>query len=188
MEEGVLHIEPLKRPVAGGNNGEHRVDGGRFDNQAESLVVVDTRALCEPPEDPTSLVTVESPVRERLVGKNSFAGDDVGATRLGNKILGPIAQKGPILFLHCRTPIRIGKRGINGGQDRRCWHHGGRGGDDEGLPRHPEPRLGVGDHPVRVYRGSHGHIRDRPVCGCRRRKCGCCWSHMSMWTTDVGDR
>jgi hypothetical protein len=160
VKEGVFHIELLKRPVAGGSNGEHHADGGRFDNRAESLIVVDTRALREPPEDPASLVTVKSPVRDRLVGKNPFTGDDVGAMRPGNKIPGPIVQKGPVLFLHCRTPIRIGKRGANGGRDQRWWHRGGRDGEDERLLRHLEPRLGVGDHPVRVYRGSHGHNRD----------------------------
>jgi hypothetical protein len=185
VEEDILHIELLKRPVAGGSNGEHCADGGRFDNRAESLVVVNTRALCKPPEDSASLVTVESPIRERLVGKKPFAGDDVGATRPGNKIPSPIAQKGPVPFLHCRTPIRIGKRGANGGQDRRWWRRGGRGGEDEGLPWHPEPRHGTDDHPVRVYQGRHGHSRDWPVCGHRRRKCGCC---RSTWTTDVGDR
>jgi hypothetical protein len=155
MEEGVLHIELLKRPVVGGNNGEHHVDGGWFDNRAEGLIVVDTRALCEPTEDPASLVTVESPIRERLVGKNPFAGDDVVATRPGYKISGPIAQKGPVLFLHCRMPIRIGKHSVNRGRDQRWWRRGGHGGEDEGLLRHPEPRFGTGDHPVWVYWGSH---------------------------------
>jgi hypothetical protein len=107
MEEGVLHIELMKRPVAGGSNGEHRAHGGRFDNWAESLIVVYTRVLREPPEDP----------RERLVGENPFASDDIGATRPGNKFLGPIAQKGPVLFLHCCTPIRLGKRDTDRGRD-----------------------------------------------------------------------
>jgi hypothetical protein len=99
MEEDVFHIELLERPVMGGSNSEHHAHGGRFDNRAERLIVVHTRALREPPEDPASLVAVESPVRERLVGKNSFVSDGVGATRPGNKVPGPIAQKGLILFL-----------------------------------------------------------------------------------------
>jgi hypothetical protein len=140
MEEGVLHIELLKQLVTGGSNGEHHADGGRFDKQAESLVLVDTRALCEPPEDLASLVTIKSPIRERLVSKTPFAGDDIGAMSLGNKIPGPIAQKAPILFLHCRTPIRIGKRGANGGRDRRWWHRGGQGGEDEGAPMKDQRR------------------------------------------------
>jgi hypothetical protein len=184
VEEGVLHIELLKRLVAGGSNGEHRAHGGRFDNQAESLVVVHTKALREPSEDPASLVAVECPVRERLVGKNPFAGD-VGVTRPRNKFLGPITQKGSVLFLHCRMAIRIGKHDMDRDRDWRWRCRGGCGGEDEGLPRHSEPRLGASDHPVRIYRGSHGHSRDGPVCGRRSRKCGCRWS---TWTTDVGDQ
>jgi hypothetical protein len=49
MEEGVLHIELLNWPVVGDNNSEHRVNGGRFHNRAESLIVVDPRALSETP-------------------------------------------------------------------------------------------------------------------------------------------
>jgi hypothetical protein len=95
MEEGVLHIELLKQLVTGGSNGEHHADGGRFDKQAESLVLVDTRALREPPEDLASLVTIKSPIRERLVSKTPFAGDDIGAMSLGNKIPGPLLRRPP---------------------------------------------------------------------------------------------
>jgi hypothetical protein len=115
VEESILHIELLKQPVTGGSNSEHHADDGQFENRAESLIVVDTMTLCEPPKVLANLVTVKSSVRERLVGKTPFVGEDVGAMRPENKILGLIAQKGPVLFLHCRMPIRIGKRGVNGG-------------------------------------------------------------------------
>jgi hypothetical protein len=64
VEESILHIELLNWPVVGGSNGEHRVDGGRFDNRAKSIIAVHIGALCETPEDPTSLQAVKSPVRE----------------------------------------------------------------------------------------------------------------------------
>jgi hypothetical protein len=189
VEEGILHIELLNRPVVGGSNGEQRADGGRFDNRAESLIVVHTRAACEIPEDPTSLVAVESPVRESLVREYPFTGDDVEATRTGNKFPGPIAQQGPVLFLHSRTSIWIGKRDANRGWDWRRRRRGGRGDDDEGLSRYPEASLGACDHPVRIHRGSHGHRRDRSVHERHRsQRCGCRRSRRLMWTTDVGDR
>jgi hypothetical protein len=52
VEEGVLHIKLLNRRVAGGSNGEHRVD-----------ISVNPEALCETSEDPARLVAIESPVR-----------------------------------------------------------------------------------------------------------------------------
>jgi hypothetical protein len=105
VEEGILHIELLNRLVVGGNNGEHRVNGGQFDNRAESLIVVHTGALCKTLKYLASLVAVKSPIKERLVCEYPFVGDDVGATRLRNKFLDPIAHQGSILFLHSRTPI-----------------------------------------------------------------------------------
>jgi hypothetical protein len=76
-KEGILHIELLNWPVAGGSNGEHCADGGWFDNRAKSFIVVHTRALCKTLEDPTSLVAVESLIGERLVCEYPIAGDDV---------------------------------------------------------------------------------------------------------------
>jgi hypothetical protein len=47
MEECFLHIKLLNWLVAGDFSSKHRADGGRFHNRAESLIVVDTRALSE---------------------------------------------------------------------------------------------------------------------------------------------
>jgi hypothetical protein len=81
MEEGILHIELLNRSVMGDNSGEHHVYDGRFHNQAESLIVVNSGALSETPKDPASLVAIECPVSVELVREDPFAGDDVGALR-----------------------------------------------------------------------------------------------------------
>jgi hypothetical protein len=92
MEEGILHIELLNRPVMGDSSGEHRAHGGRFQNWVESLVVVNSGALSETPKDPASLVAIESPVSAELVHEDPFASDDVGALRSWNKVPGPITH------------------------------------------------------------------------------------------------
>jgi hypothetical protein len=122
VEEGILHIKLLKRPFTRSSSGEHRANGGRFDNQAKSLIVVHTGALCENLEDLVSVVEVKSPVRERLVCEYPFASDDVGAMRPGNKFPGSIAHQGLVLFLHSRTLIWIGKHDMNRGRDCKPWH------------------------------------------------------------------
>jgi hypothetical protein len=99
-----------------------------------------------------------------------FTGDDVGATRPGNKFPGPIAHQGPVFVLHSCTPFEIDKRGANRGQDWRRRRRGGRSGEDEGVPRHPEASLGACDHPMRIHWGSHGHRHDRPVRGRHRTR------------------
>jgi hypothetical protein len=81
MEEGILHIELLNRPIMGDNSGEHHAHGGRFHNKVESLVVVDSGVLSETPKDPVSLLAIEGPVSVELVPDDSFACDDVEALR-----------------------------------------------------------------------------------------------------------
>jgi hypothetical protein len=69
MEEGILDVELMDRPVAGEGEGESGADSGEFDDGAEGLVVVYSGALGEAPKDPTGLVAVEGAVRGQLVAK-----------------------------------------------------------------------------------------------------------------------
>jgi hypothetical protein len=110
VEEGIFHVKLLDGPVMGDSSGEHRANSGRFYNRVEGLVVVDSRALSETPKDPTGLVVIKGPVSTELVREDSLTGDNVGALRSGNQLLGPIADQGSVLFLHSRTPMGIDKR------------------------------------------------------------------------------
>jgi hypothetical protein len=96
-------------------------NGGRFHNRAKSLVVVDPGALSETPEELASLVAIKGPVGTKLVREDPLVGDDVGATGPGDKLPGPIAHQGPVLILHSRAPIGVGKCNTYRGWDRgRC--------------------------------------------------------------------
>jgi hypothetical protein len=81
MEESILHIELLNRPVMGDSSGKYHAHDGRFHNRAKSLVIVDSGALSETPNDPASHVAIEGPMSVELVREDSFADDDVGALR-----------------------------------------------------------------------------------------------------------
>jgi hypothetical protein len=87
------------------------VDGGRFHNQVESLIVVNPGVLSETPEDPTSLVAIKGPIRAKLVCEDPLVSDDVGVTGLGDKLPGPIACAAQIRHLEREyaldTPYRI---------------------------------------------------------------------------------
>jgi hypothetical protein len=115
VEECILHIELLNGSVMGDSSSEHRVNGGRFHNRTESLIVVDPRALNETPEDSASLIAIEGPVGMKLVHKNPLVSDDVGATGLGDKFSCPITHQGPILILHSHTLIGVGKHSMDRG-------------------------------------------------------------------------
>jgi hypothetical protein len=133
MEEGILHIKLLNRPVMGDSSGEHRAHGGRFHNRAESLVVVNSGALSETPKDLASLVAIEGPVSAELVREDPFVSDDVGALRSWNKISGPITHQGPVLILHSCAPIGIGEGIADGGRDRGWCRRRSCGGEDESI-------------------------------------------------------
>jgi hypothetical protein len=92
MVEGIFHVELLNGLVTGDNSSEHRVNGDRFYNRAESLIVFDSGVLNETPKDPTGLVAIKGPISTELVREDPLAGDNVGALRSENQLPGPIAD------------------------------------------------------------------------------------------------
>jgi hypothetical protein len=86
MEEGVLDVELVHEPNPGDSQSQHSPDGGRLDDGAEGLIVVNLRVLSEPPEDPTSLVSVKRAIRLQLVLEDPLVGDDIGPKRLRNQV------------------------------------------------------------------------------------------------------
>jgi hypothetical protein len=92
VEEGILHIKLLNGLVKGDTSGAHHANGGRFHNQAESLIVVDPGALSETLKDPASLVAIKGTVSMVLVCEDPLAGDHIGVLRPGNKRPGSIAH------------------------------------------------------------------------------------------------
>jgi hypothetical protein len=161
VKKGVLHIELLNWPVTGDNNSEHHANGGRFHNRAESLVLVDPRALSETPKDPASLVAIKRPIGTKLMRENPLSGDNVGATGRRDKLSGPIAHQGPVLVLHSRAPIGVSKCSTYRGRDRgRCrWRY--RGSEDQAIRKHLETRRGPSNHSMRIHRRSHRYSHRR---------------------------
>jgi hypothetical protein len=94
------------------------VNGGRFYNQIESLIVVDSGALSETPKDLAGLVVIKGPVSVELVREDPLVNDNVGALRSGNKLPGPIAHQGSVLYLNSHTPMWIGKQNTSEGWDQ----------------------------------------------------------------------
>jgi hypothetical protein len=117
MEEGILNIELMDRPVPGEGEGEGEdsANGGEVDDGAEGLIVVHSGALGEAPKDPTGLVAIEGASRCQLVAKEPLAGDHVGVGRTWYQVLGVVGQQGRVLLLHSLTPVRVSEGGTNGG-------------------------------------------------------------------------
>jgi hypothetical protein len=90
------------------------VDRGWLDHQAKGLIVVNAESLGEAAKNTTSFEPVQGAVGIELVLENPLAGDDVGANRMRDKILGVIGDQGRKLFFHGATPIQIGEGGADG--------------------------------------------------------------------------
>jgi hypothetical protein len=77
MEEGVLHIKLMNRPVPGVSQGEDSANGGRLDDRAECLVIVNTRSLCKSAKDPTGFVSVQGAISMELMLEYPFPSNHI---------------------------------------------------------------------------------------------------------------
>jgi hypothetical protein len=92
VEEDVLDVELASLPFKGERDGEDDADHGRFDNQTERLVKVNTLLLRETAKHPACFVAVEGAIGLQLVAKDPLAGDDVGVPRRRNEIPSVVAE------------------------------------------------------------------------------------------------
>jgi hypothetical protein len=79
VKKGILYVQLVNRPGAGRGDAEYRPYGGRFDDRAEGLVVVDALALGEASDNPASLAASEGPIGMLLVPEDPLPRHDVGA-------------------------------------------------------------------------------------------------------------
>jgi hypothetical protein len=84
VEEGIFYVELLNEPGTGDSSSEHSANSGWFYNRAEGLIVIDSGASSETPNDPTGLVAIKGPVSMEFVREDPLVGDNVGALRSGN--------------------------------------------------------------------------------------------------------
>lgn len=67
MEERIVDIQLMNRPVLVKSQAEDGANGGRLHNRTESFVEVDARSLSEPAKDPTRFVALKGTIRVKLV-------------------------------------------------------------------------------------------------------------------------
>jgi hypothetical protein len=116
VEEGVLDVKLVHGPTPEDSLSQHSPDGSRLDDRAEGLIVVHPRALIEPPEDPTSLVSFKRVIRLELVLEDPLVGDDIGPRRPRNQVPRVVKQQGLVL-LHSVMLVRVRERTEVGTRD-----------------------------------------------------------------------
>jgi len=110
VKKCVLHVQLVNRPGAGRSDAEYRPYGGRFNNRAEGLVIVDALALGEASDNPASLVASEGPIGMELVPEDPLPRHDVGAGGARNELPGVVVDEGLVLIHHRGTPVGVGQR------------------------------------------------------------------------------
>ena len=122
VEEGVIHVELMHKPIARESQRQHCADRGRFDHRAKGLIVVDFRALSEATRHPTCLVAIQGTVSLELVLSDPFVGDNIGSRGARHQVPGAVGDQGIVLFLHSMTRAGVGERAADGGRlGGECW-------------------------------------------------------------------
>jgi hypothetical protein len=107
MKESVLHIELVKRPATRRGNTQDRLNGRRFDNRTEGLVVVDTSLLVVAVNHPAGLVTGKSTIGVVLKREDPLARPNIGTRRSRDKTPCVVVDESLVLLSHFRTLVRV---------------------------------------------------------------------------------
>ena len=83
------------------------MDGGRFDNRAERLVVIDVVLLRKTTNDPPCFVMGKKAINMVLVLEDPLASDHISTWWSRYKMPGAIVEERLVLVGHGRPPIRI---------------------------------------------------------------------------------
>ena len=118
VKKGV-HVQLMNRPGGRSGDAEDDTDGGRFDNRAECLVVVDAVLLRKTTDYPPGFMTSKRAISTILVLKDPLACDDIGTRRSRYEALGAIGHERLVFFGHRRPPIWVGQGGTRVGGQRR---------------------------------------------------------------------
>jgi hypothetical protein len=110
VKKGVLHVQMVNGPSAGRGDAKYRPNGGRFDNRAEGLVVVNAFALGEAANNPASLVASEGPIGMKLVLEDPLPRHNIGSRGARNELPGVVVDEGLVLIHHRSTPVGVGQR------------------------------------------------------------------------------
>jgi hypothetical protein len=78
MEENVLDVELVDRPISRESKRQDGENSHMLHNGVESLIIIDAGTLHEPVKNSTGLVPLECPVGLELVFEDPLASDNIG--------------------------------------------------------------------------------------------------------------
>jgi hypothetical protein len=86
MKESIRDVHLVHQPPARDRELKNCADGAGFNNGCKGVMEVDSFALPETTDHPTSLVMIECTIRMKLVLEDPLPGDDIGLRWSGNKL------------------------------------------------------------------------------------------------------
>ena len=85
MEEGILDIQLMDEPVASSGNNKEATKGGKFGNERESLLVINSLNLSIALSNKSGLVMIDGVVRSIFEFVDPLAADWLSISRQGNQ-------------------------------------------------------------------------------------------------------
>src|SRR6185436_12507202 len=107
MKEGILRIQLVHRPRARERKREDRAHSSRLHHWTEDLIIVHTRPLGKPPENPASLVALQCAVSPTLMRPDPLANHHIATRRTRHEVPRLVGEKSRVLLFHRATPMRI---------------------------------------------------------------------------------
>jgi hypothetical protein len=181
MKKCILDIELVHGLRPRESQRENCPHCSRLHHWTESLVIVHTGTLSEPPKDPTCLVAFQSTISTPLDCPDPLADHHIATRWTWHKVPSLVDEKSFVLLFHRVTPVWIGQSLTNRRRDRRKPRLP-LGGGEGPRPKNPDclpghHGMGVTRIPMDDRRVVHGQLHPRAMWGRwqwrrRRRRCG----------------
>jgi hypothetical protein len=107
MEKGILHIQLVHRPRTRESKRENCAHYSRLHHWTECLIIINDRPLGETPENPASLVPLQSTINSTRASPNPLASHHIVTRWTWHKVPRLVGKKSPVLLFHRTTPMRI---------------------------------------------------------------------------------
>ena len=110
MKKRILHIQLVHWPRTRERKREDRADRAhrsRLHHWTEGLIIVHTRPLSEPPENPASLVALQCAISPTLMRLDPLASHHIATRRMRHEVPCLVGKKSLVLLFHRATPVRI---------------------------------------------------------------------------------
>src|SRR6185312_2345047 len=100
MKKRILHIQLVHRPRARERKREDRVHSSRLHHWTEGLIIVHTRPLGEPSENPVSLVALQCAVSPTLMRTDPLASHHIATRWTRHEVPCLVGKKSRVLLFH----------------------------------------------------------------------------------------